>query len=115
MKTKTKTKKLTLRRDYLESVAEQIRDNVKIIGEGYKALDEKLDRNLIEIKKEFAEVHSSFRTVFDYLSRIDDELKDIKSEMKKIKEELKSKADLDRFEALESRVFKIEEELAHRR
>ena len=116
---KNKTKKPTLRRDYLESVAEQIRDNVKIIGEGYKALDEKLDRNFAGLSNDLIkfqnETRSNFKTVFDYLSRIDDELKDIRIEMKKMREELKSKTDLVRFEILESRVLKIEEELAHRR
>ena len=109
---KSKTSPNTLRRDYLEVVAEEIRDQVKTIGEGHKILNEKLDRNLEEIRKEFETVHSSFQTVFDYLSRIDDELKEIKNEMKKFKEELKSKTDLVRFEELESRVLKIEAELA---
>ena len=82
-------------------------------------MGEKIDRDLKEIKEEFRGefrgVNSNFKTIFDYLSRIDDELKDIRNEMKKMREELKSKTDLVRFEALESRVFKIEEELAHRR
>lgn len=121
---KNKTKKSTLRRDYLEVVAEDIREQVKTIGEGHKMLNEKLDRNLVEIKKEFtradnesknlrAEMNSNFKTIFDYLSNIDEELKEIKNEIKTLKESLKNKADLIRLETLELRVEKIERELAH--
>ena len=127
MKTKNKIKKSTLRRDYLEVVAEDIRDQVKAIGEGHKMLDEKLGRNLIEIKKEFGIVQSNFKTVFEfqtqtgnnfktvfeYLSNIDDELKAIKNEIGDLKEKLKNKADLVRLETLELRIDKIERELAH--
>jgi len=141
VKTKNKIKKSTLRRDYLEVVAEDIRDQVKAIGEGHKMLDEKLGRNLIEIKKEFGIVQSNFKTVFEfqtqtgnnfktvfefqtqtgnnfktvfeYLSNIDDELKAIKNEIGDLKEKLKNKADLVRLETLELRIDKIERELAH--
>ena len=123
---KNKIKKSTLRRDYLEAVAEDIREQVKTIGEGHKILDEKLDRNLDEIRKEFtqvgdnsksfrAEMDSSFQTVFGYLSRFDDELKEIKDEIRKLKELLKNKADLVRLETLELRVEKIEKALVHLR
>ncbi len=116
---KNKTKKPTSRKDYYEVTMEYIKDTVKVVAEGQKTMGEKIDRdftglsnNLIEFQNE---TRSNFKTIFDYLSRIDDELKDIKNEMKKIKEELKNKVDFVRFEALESRVLKIEEELAHRR
>ena len=72
---KSKVKKPTLSRNYLEVVAEDIRDKFKIIGEGYKALDEKLDRRFKEtdekLDRQFKETQSNFRTVFNYLSRID--------------------------------------------
>ena len=112
-------KELKKKKNYYEVTMEYIKDTVKVVAEGQKAMGEKIDRDLKEIKEEFRGefrgVNSNFKTIFDYLSRIDDELKDIRNEMKKMREELKSKTDLVRFEALESRVFKIEEELAHRR
>ena len=106
------------KKNYYEVTMEYIKDTVKVVAEGQKAMGEKIDRDLTEVKTDISnlrgEMRSSFKTIFDYLSRIDDELKDIRNEMKKMREELKSKADLVRFEILESRVLKIEEELAHR-
>jgi len=108
-------KKISSIRDQYTVILESLHSNFKVFGESLGAVRDGLEEFREDVKKEFAGVHSNFQTVFDYLSRIDDELKDIKSEMKKIKEELKSKADFVRFEALEARVLKIEEELAHRR
>lgn len=109
---------MTPSRSYLEVIAEDIRDKAKIMGDGYKVLNEKLDRKFGEAEARFdkfeQQTNSNFKTVFDYLSRIDDELKDIKNEIKKLKEELKNKADLDRLETLEIRVTRIEGEMAHR-
>ena len=72
---KNKIQKPTLRRDYLEVGAEDIRDQVKIIGEGYKAMDEKFDRKFTDLSDNLlkfqSETRSNFKTVFDYLSRID--------------------------------------------
>ena len=108
-------KKISSVRDQYTVVVESLRSDFKVFGESLGAVRDGLGGFKEDVKKEFAGVRGNFETVFDYLSRIDDELKDIKNEMKKLKEELKSKADLVRFEALESRVLKIETELAHRR
>lgn len=86
-------------------ILEEFREIFKGLGEGQKILSEQMERVEGRMDSMETEMRSSFKTVFEYLSRIDNEIQEIKSE-------LSQKAEQKEVKELQSRVLKIELELA---
>ncbi len=81
--------------------------NAKIDGVS-ESLNTKIDRNHKEFTEFRVEANSKFDTILKQLFNIDDELQFMKSEIMELRMEFKKKADLDRLEALEKRVTRLE-------
>jgi chromosome segregation ATPase len=120
---------------YIGAVTESFQGSVSAIAEQFLGLNKKVDLNtemtghLLEevtlLKEEMKEVKSELKGVQgevkgvqgelkitnERLSRIEQAVKEMKDEIKELKNVLKNKADIERVELLESRLYQVEERL----
>lgn len=106
---------------YIGAVTENFQSGVSAIAEQFLGLNKKVDLNtevtahLLEevtmLKEKMTGVQSELKIINERLSRIERTIKEIKDEIKELKSILKNKADTEKIELLESRLYRVEERL----
>lgn len=115
-------KKMSAReKDYIGALMENYNGNLTAIFEVLGDLRDKYDMhtemigNLMvdvsEIKGEIVEIKGHLKRIDTRLDRIEQTIKEMKDEIKELKSTLKNKADVERVELLETRLYRVEERL----
>lgn len=118
-------------KDYVAGLMENYNGNLVAIFEVLGDLREKYDMHtemigslmvgmtvvksdIVEIKSDIVEIKGELNVINRRLDRIEQTVKEMKDEIKELKSVLKNKADIERVELLESRLYQVEERLTSR-
>ncbi|GEM_PF-1326597 len=90
----------------------QILEDVTVLKEDMKEVksDVKvLQKDMKEVKGDIKVMKGDIKTINERLSHIEQTIKEMKDEIKELKNVLKNKADIERVELLETRLYRVEE------
>lgn len=115
-------------KDYVGGLMENYNGNLTAIFEVLGDLRDKYDMHtemigslmvgmttvksdIVEIKSDIVEIKGDIKVINGRLDRIEQAIKEMREEIKELKNVLKNKADIQRVELLESRLYRVEERL----